>query len=298
MGHYVKMIGLVVAMVAGATVPQAASFAWLVQYLIMFMLFFACLDIELGGGICDKSIAILLAANLGIATAVYLAVFPLYPRLAQAAFMTAISPTATAAPVVVGFLGGEVEYVVVAVLVTNGCVALILPLFLSLQGGGQATAIWGSLQSVLAVILLPLILAQALRRLAPQLAALVKRASFLAFDAWLAALLLACASASHFIRRSVGNSLPQLAGIAAISLAICALNFSVGYLLGRPKYGREASQALGQKNTMLTVWFSLAFFSPFVALGPTFYVIYHNLYNAFQLLQRGKSGRACISPTE
>ena len=69
---------------------------------------------------------------------------------------------------------------------------------------------------------------------------------------------------------------------------VCAANFAVGRLLGGKKFSREASQALGQKNTTLTIYLALTYASPLIALGPTFYVIWHNLWNSWQLHRHGK----------
>ncbi|HQL21587.1 MAG TPA: hypothetical protein PLY49_07505, partial [Opitutaceae bacterium] len=57
----------------------------------------------------------------------------------------------------------------------------------------------------------------------------------------------------------------------------------LGYLIGRPDFSREASQALGQKNTTFTIYLALTYANPLVALGPTFYVLWHNLWNSWQL---------------
>ncbi|MEG2248861.1 MAG: hypothetical protein RSB88_08120, partial [Akkermansia sp.] len=47
---------------------------------------------------------------------------------------------------------------------------------------------------------------------------------------------------------------------------------------------RECSQSLGQKNTTLTIFLAMIYApSPIAALGPTFYVLWHNLWNAWQL---------------
>jgi BASS family bile acid:Na+ symporter len=36
------------------------------------------------------------------------------------------------------------------------------------------------------------------------------------------------------------------------------------------------------------VWIALAFINPVVALGPTFYIIYHNIYNSWQIIHLEK----------
>ena len=76
-------------------------------------------------------------------------------------------------------------------------------------------------------------------------------------------------------------------------MGICALNFLLGAWIGGKEFRREASQALGQKNTTFTIYLAMVYANPLVALGPTFYVLWHNLWNSFQLYwaeRRGSSG--------
>ena len=82
-----------------------------------------------------------------------------------------------------------------------------------------------------------------------------------------------------------------LAIIALVSLVICIVNFGVGALLGGRQHWQEASQALGQKNLSFVVWIALTFINPLVAMGPTFYILYHHLYNSW-LIYHFEKGRA------
>ncbi|MGR9053311.1 MAG: hypothetical protein ACU84J_11740, partial [Gammaproteobacteria bacterium] len=83
--------------------------------------------------------------------------------------------------------------------------------------------------------------------------------------------------------------------IGTISLCICLLNFSIGRYIGGQRFKREASQALGQKNTMFTTWLALEYFSPLVMTGPVFYLIFQNIYNSYLVGSQPKSdkGEAC-----
>jgi BASS family bile acid:Na+ symporter len=76
--------------------------------------------------------------------------------------------------------------------------------------------------------------------------------------------------------------------IAGSSAFLCALQFSAGRILGGNARSLEASQSLGQKNTMLTLWLGMNAFGPVPALGPAFYVLWHNLWNAAQMARRGR----------
>ena len=54
-------------------------------------------------------------------------------------------------------------------------------------------------------------------------------------------------------------------------------------MIGGREFSREGSQSLGQKNTTFTIYLALTYASPLIALGPTCYVIWHNLWNSWQL---------------
>ena len=71
--------------------------------------------------------------------------------------------------------------------------------------------------------------------------------------------------------------------IAAVSLVLCVCNFWFGRLVAPKRLRRECSQLLGQKNTSLTIYLALHYANALVALGPIFYVIYHNTWNAWQI---------------
>jgi len=169
------------------------------------------------------------------------------------------------------------------VLITNGLIALVLPLvlpFLLTSGPEQSgTRVWFS---TLTVIVIPLTLAQAIRYWLPRVARQIKRLKPLTFYLWLAGLYFASAKAGHFIRLN-DHSLVMLSMIALVALVLCALNFGVGRWLGQPSLVQETGQALGQKNTMLAIWVCLTFLSPTSALGPMFYIVFQNIYNAYLL---------------
>ncbi|MGZ9223057.1 MAG: hypothetical protein ACXW4Q_13195, partial [Anaerolineales bacterium] len=125
---YSKVFGLLITMLVGALFPQLHVLSFLIQYLLMAMLFFSFLDIKFKAQMFQKSVLWVLVANIAVAFISYLLLTSLDATLALSAFMTAIAPTAIAAPVVVGFIKGEIEYVVTAVLFTNFSSAVVIPL--------------------------------------------------------------------------------------------------------------------------------------------------------------------------
>jgi bile acid:Na+ symporter, BASS family len=204
--------------------------------------------------------------------------------LALVGFITAVTPTAIAAPVVVGFLHGRVEYAVTAMLLTNIGIAIMIPFTLPLVAGSTGeVSTWEVLPQVLLVMFVPLMLAGLARLLPTDIRALIRKGKPVTFPIWLLVLFAVTSKASAFIQSNASISGWRLVEIALISLAICAVNFAVGGWIGGPAFHREASQVLGQKNNSFTIWLALTYLNPLAALGPTFYVVYHNLYNGFQL---------------
>jgi BASS family bile acid:Na+ symporter len=82
-----------------------------------------------------------------------------------------------------------------------------------------------------------------------------------------------------------------LGEIAVATSLVCAANFALGWAIGGRQFRREASQSLGQKNTTMTIYLALAYASPLVALGPTCYVVWHNLWNSWQLHRAAVASR-------
>jgi BASS family bile acid:Na+ symporter len=269
-------------MVLGALIPQAHVFSFLIQYFLMAMLFFAFLDINLKPEKFPKSVVWILLANVAVAFLGYKIFAPSNLTLALVAFMTGIAPSAIASPVMIGFIQGQVEYVIAAVLVTNLSSAVIVPLALpTLVGNAIPISIWSVLQTAIILIFVPLVLAQLTLRLPDNTQIIIRKGKRFSFFLWLINLFLVGAKVSDFIRGGTISSLSVLFDIAIISLAICIINFTLGAWIGGDQFRREASQALGQKNLGYVIWIALTFLNPLVAVGPTFYIVYHHLYNSW-----------------
>lgn len=283
---YNKVFGLLVTMLVGALFPQFYTFSFLIQYLLMAMLFFAFLDIEFKPGTFQKSVIWVVLANVAVAFISYAVLASFDMTLALTAFMTAIAPTAIAAPVIIGFIQGEIEYVVAAVLITNVSSAVIIPFALPLLIGADVQiSIWEVLQPVLIVMLVPLTLARLVAHLSLRTQEFIRKGKSFSFPIWLVNLFLISANASNFLRNENSNSIFTLITIALISLVICIVNFGLGALLGGRRNWQEASQSLGQKNLSFVIWIALTFINPLVAMGPTFYVLFHHLYNSWSIYQ-------------
>lgn len=293
MGAMIRPIALMCAFVVGWFFPQGAVFDWTIPWFVRFMLFMTFLGLNVQKMKLRRSHFVILALNIGVGIASCEA-FKLggerWTTLAAAAFFTGLAPTATAAPAIASFLKREVEYVVTGLLLTTLGVSVALPLALpwALQVHGSIGEFFDAFLkvacSVGGAIVAPIIAARLTRWIYPNSATWTKRFKSATFYAWTLMVTVISCRASEFIHNP-GNGVNAtiLAEIAALSLAICVLNFTVGYFVGERGLKEESSQTLGQKNTGAMIYFASQYANPLAALGPTIYVLWHNSWNAIQL---------------
>jgi BASS family bile acid:Na+ symporter len=292
LGAYGKVLALIATMILGVLLPQLHVLSFLVRYLLMIMLFLSFLDLQIQFSTFRQGVWRVLLANLVVAFASYGILWFFDHNLALTAFLTGIAPTATASPVLVSLVGGQVPFMVASVLLTNIAVALVVPLVLpGLVGADLQISTWQVLQPVLLVMFIPLIFARLVDQLPAPAQAVFRRAKRYNFLVWLLNLLIISANASDFVRSQNAGSLLPLFQIALVSLLLCILNFALGALIAKTGFRQESSQALGQKNITFVIWIALTFINPMAAMGPTFYIIYHNLYNSWQIYRFEKNNQ-------
>ena len=276
---------IVVPLVLGMLIPQGACLGFLIDPLLMAMLFMVYLQLDVRELKPRAAHWTILGVNILIGVAAYL-VFRLTGNrdLALAAFFVGITPTATAAPVIMNLLRGRVGFVVSGFVVTNVGVSLaLIPLIPVVTGNLEFGFMLKVLRSLLLIMALPLVLALALRKIAPSTETWPKRFKMLSLSMWSVMLFVIAARASRFLRKNDAVSPWIVVAIAGIAALLCAVNFTLGHFIVPKRLRREGSQTLGQKNTMLTLSLATSFASPLAALGPTFYVICHNVWNSCQL---------------
>jgi bile acid:Na+ symporter, BASS family len=280
-----RTAAILAAIVLGGLVPQAHVFQGAIRWLIMSMLFIVFLQSRLSRSALTRQHLVLLLTNVALGFVAWAAGWLLGGReVALAAFFCGITPTAIAAPVIISFLHGRVEFVVAAFLLTNISIAALLPVLLPIVLGRATPEVFGHVSASIAlVVFVPMIVAWCVRRMHPAAAAWPGRLRNVSFAMWIIAMFLITSNASDFLRRHADAPRTVLLQIAAASLLVCVASFATGRVIGGREFAREASQSLGQKNTTFTIYLALTYASPLVALGPTFYVIWHNLWNSWQL---------------
>ena len=206
-------------------------------------------------------------------------------NLAVVAFIIAISPTAIATTVIANLLDRDITYVASFVVLSNLFVAFLLPLILPVldHSDFNIANFMAILISTLSVIFIPFVLAFMLKFvLRDRVKKYVGKLKSIQFYLWLLLMYLAISKASYFIKTNK-NLYSEIIGISILTAVICCINYIVGRKLGSKKFRLESSIVLGQKNTAFMIWFSLTFLNPLVALGPTCYVLFQNIYNSYLL---------------
>ena len=207
--------------------------------------------------------------------------------LIEGAMLCLICPTATAAAVVTGKLGGDISGLTAYTIIINLAAAILVPVFVPFVHPSEEMSFFTAFSMILAkvfpLLIAPCLLAFLVRYLLPGLHSWLLRFPDLAFYLWGISLMLAIAMTTRSIVHSTVPAIYQ-AGLAIVSLACCAMQFWAGKKIGR-KYGASitAGQALGQKNTVFAIWMGYTFMTPVSSIAGGFYCIWHNIFNSYQL---------------
>ncbi len=279
------------AFLAGIMLPGAAKASCLVPYLIMLMLGVTFLTRKLDFRHIRKLHWILLITSpvLAVAAWVLLKLSGAPEDLAAAGFYIAFTPTAAAAPVIIAMLDGDVEFTAFATIISNLAAAVFFPAALTvLQGEFHPEIFWHASARVAQMVLLPALAGVILRKWIPGSVEFGRKMGKYTFYCWTSSLFLLSSKAGLFLRENP-QSMWFILSAAVLAGVLCALQFFLGGVFGE-KFGmrREGSQCLGQKNTSLTIYLAMTYTSPAAALGPVFYIFFHNLWNACQLQKHAK----------
>lgn len=205
-----------------------------------------------------------------------------------------IGPAASAAPVVVGKLGGNISTMTTYVLISSLVSALLIPLVFPMLEPTADVAFWSAflmiLNKVALVLLLPLVLGWLVQHYAKPLQRRIVAMPNLSFYCWSVSLSITSGiTVKNIVHSNAGIGL--LAGIAVATLVLCFVQFVIGRGVGRLK-GEEvnAGQALFQKNTALSIWVAYMYLNPVASVGAGCYVLWQNIINSLELWQYRKKG--------
>ncbi len=241
----------------------------------------------------------LLSVQMGGGIAVYLALMGVNEDLAQGAFICVFCPTATAAPVVTGMLGGSISRVVTYSIASNLAVAVTAPGLFTLMGSRdidfmQATVTTAS--RVMPLIIAPLVVALLLRWIWPAAHRTVARKQSWSFAIWAVSLFIVVGRAVSFVICEPADRAGEMIVIALCAGVVCVAQFYIGRRIGARCGDKIAgAQSLGQKNTVLAIWMALTWLNPVSSVGPAAYVAWQNTINSWQIYRRQKEEKKKIS---
>jgi len=255
----------------------------------MILLVFAFLNLSISKEIIKKEHFYILCANFIIPFCFYFALKSFNTDLALAAFISGFSPTAVSAAAVIHQLKGKVEFTAFSVLLTNFAVAFATPFILPLLITAHVQiSVFSVLLPVVFVFAVPLLFVKIIKKYFRNIYDWFSRSLEIPYYILLLNIYLATSKATHFIGQEYSGPKQIVYLIALSSLVICAVSFYIGSLIGGNNYRQETMQSLGQKNNSLSVWVALTFINPLTALGPVFYILFHNIFISFQLYRHNK----------
>ena len=131
----IKPLVLPLAIIGGILFHDfICSIAFLAPYLLFLMLLITYCKVSLKEFRVNSFTWALLAVQIAGSIAIYFALLPFNPTVAQATFMCVFCPTATAAPVITSMLGGSIARVATFSILSNMSVAVLAPLLFSMMG--------------------------------------------------------------------------------------------------------------------------------------------------------------------
>ncbi len=210
----------------------------------------------------------------------------------EAAMVCLICPTATAAAVITGKLGGSASSLTTYTLLSNILAAIAVPLVFPLvEPHADVTfmvAFLKILSKVFPLLLAPFFLALFLRYCVPRVHRVLLNYHTLAFYLWAVALTIVMGQTTRSLVNSTADVSVEVM-IAFAGLVTCCLQFYLGKRIGGAYNDRiSGGQALGQKNTVLAIWMAVTYLNPLSSVGPGSYVVWQNIINSYQLWKKRK----------
>ena len=233
---------------------------------------------------------LLIAANIGI---IFWVEENAEQKLLWEAMLTCIiGPAASASPVVVGKLGGNIStmttYVILSSLASTILIPLVFPILEPSAGVAFLEAFLVILHKVAIVLMLPLVLGWFIKHYLHRLQRWIACMPNLSFYTWAISLSITTGITVKNIVHS-NATIMLLCGIAVTTLVLCFVQFRIGRAVGR-LLGEDvnAGQGLFQKNTALSIWVAYMYLNPVASVGAGCYVLWQNIINSFEIWQDRK----------
>ena len=272
-------------------------------FFIFLMLYFSFNALDVRSMRFTKFDLWLLLFQVAVSSVVYLIIKPFDESVAQGAFVTVLAPTASAAVSVALILGANISMVTTYLIACNLMVSLVAPISFSIIGIGSDLSFGGSFLvifwKVFPVLIAPFALALFTQRFFPKVSDIINRHKGMSFYIWALALTVVLSQSISLLMSQFNEHRVMFLWMVLISAFLCFLQFHVGHIIGK-RYGDRIAggQALGQKNTVLAIWMAQSYLNPLSSIVPTIYILWHNLYNSYQMMQKDRRQARIINLNE
>ena len=293
-----KSLAMPLAMIVGAilyrpvAILEHATSNMITPLLIFLMLFTSLCRVEIRDMKIRRLHVVILLIQIVLCLVVYVVLAPLSTILAQGVLVCIMTPIAMSAIYIGGLLGANIASLASYSLLNNLVIAFIAPFILASVGDGECSFVH-ILSRITPLLILPFVLSQLFRVVAPRLTKWIGDHSSLSFIFWLVSLAIIMGRTTSYVLE-LGDSNIIIEGVLTfVALVICVSQFLFGRWLGR-RYGEEvmAGQAMGQKNTLLAIWMAHSFLHPISSIAPTAYIVWQNVVNSFQIYRKEQRDRS------
>ena len=267
--------------------------SFLTPYLIFIMLLVTYCKLSLRNMNLSPLHAWLLGIQVIGSLLIYVLLYSFDPLVAEGTFICVFCPTATAAAVITGMLGGDIACLATYSLLSNMTVAIIAPFIFSFMGDHISLPFFESFLKIgtemIPLLIFPFVCALILQKFLPKVHSALQNHQSISFYLWAISLTIVMGKTVSFIASRGNAEYKEEILIALFALIVCILQFILGKLIGKKYYNTIAGgQGLGQKNTVLAIWMALTYLNPLASIGPASYVIWQNSINSLQLWIREK----------
>lgn len=290
---------LPIAMLCGMLFHTAIeSVQFLAPYLIFAMLLITFCRIKPSEFLIGKLTVSVVAVQVIGSVVVYLLLRGISSDLACGGMICVLCPTATAAPVITAMLGGSIAILVAISVLSNLAAAVCVPAFFALTDAAVGDiqfidTFLTILYKVGPLILLPMVVAMAMRYILPSVHRAISSKQGISFYLWAVSLIIVVGRAVSFAMAEPADRIPEMIALAVVAAVVCVLQFIIGRILGR-RYGDKiaGAQGLGQKNTVLAVWMAVTFLNPICSIAPAAYILWQNIINSLQIFLKEKRDKS------
>ena len=222
------------------------------------------------------------------------------PLVAQGALICVLAPTAAAAAVITGMLGGSISFIATYLFICNIGVAALAPLLFTMLGTHSEMTFMQSFLHICwqaaTILVLPLAIAWFLQYFMPKVHDKLASIHKASFYLWATSLTVLTGTTVKFVVDQPNPDVASEIGLAVVALIICILQFLIGRRIGRHYNDPVSSgQGLGQKNTAMAIWMAQVYLNPVSSIAPASYVLWQNIINSYQLWRKNRKDRMAQS---